>query len=92
MYYIIYSHLETLSWTLEYGRMILNHQGEVAKLQCLHYRLNQVDRNQTVLWYPQVTFTNSVENEITVIDKHTRTNVLRYTRNMGSDPSLAQEG
>ncbi|KAK8394309.1 hypothetical protein O3P69_006482 [Scylla paramamosain] len=53
--------------------------------------LNQVDSNPTGLWYPQVTFTNSVENEITVIDKHTRTNVLRHTRNIGSDPSLAQE-
>lgn len=77
---------------MEYTRMMLNHQGTVAKYECSRYRLNQVDRNQTVLWYPQVTFANSVENEITVTDKHTRTNVLRHTRNIGSDPSLAQEG
>lgn len=55
-------------------------------------RLNQVDRNQSVLWYPGVTFVNSVNNKVTVIDEHTRSNVLRHTKNIGNDPALAQEG
>ncbi|XP_071522356.1 uncharacterized protein [Panulirus ornatus] len=53
--------------------------------------LNQVDRNQTRLWYPGVAFLNTVDNEVTVIDQHTRTNVLRHTAHEERDMSLAQE-